>query len=168
MSAAEDFCWPDHDDTWPAPPAHRLDLNALLPGQMVFTRGKNEFGDGRFSGMVVRYDDDATTGERYVQVVTKSLTKPPAGRVYFAPARGRSYIDMGFVARMHRLAVADIDPAASDGFRHVASVWGMALDALRASTVAPAKHLGSALHDDLLTAYRTLRAEAEMLSRGAA
>lgn len=153
---------------WPAPPVHRLDVNALLPGQMVWSRGReHDFGDSRLGGMVVKYDDDPDTGERFVLVVTKSLTVPPPGRLYRSDGKGRSYIDLGVLARMHRLAVADIDPSATDGFRHVRSVWGMALDALRASTVPPAHHLGSALHDGLFSAYRVLRTVAQELEREA-
>lgn len=149
---------------WPKPPVHRLDVHALLPGQMVFTRGTNDFGDERTGGMVVKYDDNPDTGERFVSVVTRSMTTPPPGRLYLSKEKGRGYIDLGPLARMHRLAVSDIDPAATDGFRHVRSVWAMALEALRASTVPPANHHGSALHDGLLTSYRVLRTVAQELA----
>lgn len=152
---------------FPAPPEHHLDVNALLPGQKVWSKGANEFGDGRLGGMVVRYDDDQDTGERFVQIVTRSLTTPPPGRLYLSAQKGRGYVDLGPLARMHRLAVADIAPDATDGFRHAKGVWDMAIQALRASSVPPANHLGSRLHDDLFTAYRTLREVAQELQRAA-
>lgn len=152
-------------DPWPAPPVHRLDVNNLLPGQMVWSKGTHDFGDSRLGGMVVRYDDDPDTGERFVQIVTQSFTTPPPGRLYLSAIKGRGFTDLGPLARMHRLAVADIDPGATDGFRHKRSVTHMALAALRSSTVPPANHIGGALHDDLFTAYRVLRGVAQQLER---
>ncbi len=152
---------------WPAPPVHRLDVNHLLPGTTVWSRGVGEFGDSRLGGMVVRYDDNPDTGERFVLIVTRSLTTPPPGRLYLSAVKGRGYTDLGPLARLHRLAVSDIDPGATDGFRHARGVWDMALAALRSSTVPPAHGIATTAHADLVSAYRVLRAVAEELKREA-
>lgn len=154
---------------YPAPVEHHLDVNHLLPGQMVWQKSSalDPYGDLRLGGCVVRYDDDQDTGERFVLIVTRSHTTPPPGRLYLSTRKGRGYTDLGPLARLHRLAVSDIDPASTDGFRHARGVWDMAIQALRAASVPPANHIASTRHSDLVSAYRVLRAVAEELKREA-
>lgn len=139
----------------------------LLPGQMIWTRGANEFGDQRRGGMVVRNDDNPDTGERFVLILTDSPADPRQDSLIRQKAKG-GYERMGQVARLERMSVDDIDLGAADDFRPAKRVWTYAVKALRAASVPPADRMGTRLHDDLITAYRTLRAEAEMLNRGVA
>jgi hypothetical protein len=149
-------------------------LPSLLPGLMVWDHG-DEFGDARSGGMVVRVEADAD-GETQVVVITDEQTQPrrrPSLIVHHQDgrkgAKRPAYEDIGVVARLVRVPVADIDPAAADGFRHHAKVLDHARKALFAAAVALLPdYFNPHTHDEMVSAYRILRAEAQMLERGAA
>lgn len=144
-----------------------MTATTIKPGVMVWSRGTNDFGDGRRGGMVIRSDDDQDTGERFVLVLTDSPANPRQDSLIRQKAKG-GHERLGLVARLERMALADVDPAAADDFRHARQLWTYAIKALRAASVPPADRMGSRLHDDLISAYRTLRAEAQLLQKGAA
>lgn len=139
----------------------------LLPGSMVWSKGSNPYGDGRKGGMVVRNDDNPDTGERFVLILTDSVAKPRQDSVILHRPKG-GYANLGLVARLERMSLDDIDAHAADDFRSARKVWRYAIAALRAASLPPNDHMGTRAHDELITAYRLLRAEAEMLQRGAA
>lgn len=141
------------------------DLATLKPGQIIWSRGRNDYGDGRKGGMVVRPDDNPDTGERFVIILTDSASRPRQDSLLLHRSKG-GFTQLGLVARLERMAVADIDPAATDDFRSANKVWRYAVKALLASALPPNDRMGTKAHDALITAYRTLRAEAEMLQRG--
>ena len=139
------------------------DLATLKVGAMVWTRGTNEFGDQRTGGCIVGVGVDRETGERVATLITNSPTTPRQPSLYLI--RRNKHEPLGLIARLVRVPVGDIDPAAHDDHRDHRQVWGWAKRALVASTLAPNDHFGTKGHDDLITAYRTLRAEAQTLNQ---
>lgn len=143
------------------------DLAQLQVGIVIWSKGTNDFGDGRLGGMVVRRDDDPDTGERFVLILTDSAARPRQGSVMYHRPKG-GFDNLGLVARLERLSLDDVDAGAMDDFRYGGKIKDYAIKALRAASVPPAHVIGSRAHDELITAYRVLRAEAELLERGAA
>jgi hypothetical protein len=143
------------------------DLATIQAGHLVWSKGTNDFGDGRRGGMVVRRDDNPDTGERFLLILTDSPANPRQDSLIRQKAKG-GHERMGLVARLERMSLDDLDANAADDFRAAGRVWTYAIKALRAASVPPCDRIGSRLHDDLITAYRILRSEAELLHRGAA
>lgn len=144
------------------------DLVTLRTGHIVWTRGANAFGDGRLGGMVLRRDDNPDNGEQFVVILTDCAAQPRQGSLLYHRPKG-GYDNLGLVARLERVAVDDLDPTyAADDFRGHRKVRDYAIKALRAACVPPAHVIGSRAHDDLLTAYRVLRAEADLIEKGVA
>ncbi len=145
------------------------------PGQFVWDKG-DQFGDKRNGGMVVRIEADAD-GESQVVVITDSYDnaalKRPSLMVHHHDGRKGerrpAYEDIGPVARLVRIPVADIDVGAASDFRNYAKVLDHARMALFAACVTwLPDYRDDRAHDEYLTVYRVLRAEAQALEAGLA
>ncbi len=138
-------------------------LDTLKPGQIVWTKGANEYGDDATGGCFIRSDHDPETGEAVATLLTYSPAAKRQASLYLQH-KGK-FTNLGLLARLIRVPTSDITPPADD-FRSYADVWQYALRALIASALPPHHLLGEGHHDDLVTAYRVLRDEAVSLRRG--
>jgi hypothetical protein len=150
-------------------------MTALKVGAMVWDHG-GEFGDNRTGGMVCRLEADAN-GETQVVVITdgydNAKLRRPSLMVHHHDGRKGThrpaYEDLGPVARLIRIPVADIDAGAASDFRSYAKVYEHARLALFAAAVAwLPDYRDDRSHDAFLTAYRDLRAVAQALEAGIA
>lgn len=95
-----------------------IDSSTLEVGVLVWTKGRNEFGDGARSGMVVDFGVDPDKGE-YVIVLDGAPEYPKSSPqrsrwVYSRNDRG-AHANHGQVAELRRLYVSGLQPC--DGFR---------------------------------------------------
>ena len=138
----------------------------LMPGQIVWTKGANEYGDDATGGAFIRRSHDPETGELLATILTYQAAKPRQGSLHLLDRRGGNR-DLGLIARLIRVPMSEVRTPHDDA-RDWAKCWLYARKALMAAHVPPCDKLGSPHHAAMIDAYRILRDEAVMLHRGAA
>lgn len=113
-----------------------IDASCLAVGVCVWTRGKNEYGDGATGGIVVDFGIDPDKGE-YVIVLDGSpsypKTSPKSRRWLYSRGDKGGIQNHGQLVDLRRLYVSDLAPC--DGFVDRARLHEFAAKALIAAGI---------------------------------